>query len=119
MPRDFLPGVEPASPAPSVVCNARKPVSRARRLAAVRDIVNLGLIAGLDWLFLRWPATHFPTLDRYDSMVLLVSVNALMVVYIWLSRVLPRWTAKRIASTWSSAERSRFLAEQRRQHASQ
>jgi hypothetical protein len=119
MPRDLLPGVEPVSPAPSVVCDARVPVSRARRNAAIRDILNLGLIGATDWLFMRWPATHFPAMDRHDSMVLLLGANAAMVLYVWLSRAIPRWTARRIASTWCTSERSRFVAEKRRQDAGQ
>jgi hypothetical protein len=33
----------------------------------------------------------------------------MLVGYVWLARALPRWTARRVASTWSLAERTRFF----------
>jgi hypothetical protein len=40
--------------------------------------------------------------------MLVGTVNGALLASLWLTRVLPRWTARRIAGTWSSAERRRF-----------
>ena len=46
--------------------------------------------------------------DRRESLLLLLLANLALVAYVWLSRSIPRWRARRLASTWSPAERSRF-----------
>ena len=110
----LLPGVLDVHTAPAVVFQSRRVVARARRRAAFRDMFDLLLLAGVDGLFLRWPRAHVPALDRAHSLLLLAAVNALLVVYVWLARALPRWTARRVATTWCIAERSRFVSSQLR-----
>ena len=92
-----------------MVSDTRIAITKARRRAALHDALHLILLASVDALFLRFPSTHIPTLDRHDSLLLLGAVNGAMVAYLWLVRVLPRWTARRIASSWSVTERSRFV----------
>ena len=107
--RILLPGVSDAGVPPPVVIDSRVVVARARRRAIVRDVIDLLLLVCVDGLFLRWPHAHVPFLDRYDSLLVLLGLNAMLVGYVWLARALPRWTARRVASTWSLAERTRFF----------
>ena len=67
------------------------------------------LLVGVDWLFIRWPHAHVPTLDRDQTALIVAAANALVITYIWTSRAFPRWRARRVASTWSSTEQSRFV----------
>jgi hypothetical protein len=55
-----------------------------------------------------------PFVDRHESVLILVAANAVLIAYVLLARVFPRWRARRVASTWSSTERSRFLTPPRR-----
>ena len=105
----LLPGVVDADCPPVVVTETRIAIIRARRRAALHDALHLVLLSAVDYLFLHFPSTHVPSLDRHDSLLLLGAVNGAMVAYLWLARAMPRWTARRIATTWSAAERSRFL----------
>ena len=89
-----------------VVFDSRRVVWRARRLAIARDVAQIVLLGGVDWLFRTWPSTHIPLLDRTDSLVVLGIVNALTIGHVWASRAFPRWRARRIAATWCSSERS-------------
>jgi hypothetical protein len=106
---NLLPGVIEVASAPNVVCESRRVIAAARRWAMIRDACNLLLLASVDWLFLHWPHTHVPLLDRSTSVLILVAVNALSIAYMWSARVLPRWRARRVASTWCSAERDRLI----------
>ena len=99
---------------PAVVFQSRRVVARARRRAAFRDTFDLLLLAGVDGLFLRWPRAHVPAFDRADSLLVLVMLNALLVAYMWLARSIPRWNARRVASTWCVAERSRLMSRVQR-----
>ena len=92
-----------------VVFDSRRVVWRARRLAIARDVAQIVLVGGVDWLFRTWPSTHIPLLDRTDSLVVLGIVNALTIAHVWMSRAVPRWRAERIAATWSLRERERWL----------
>ena len=105
----LLPGVADAECPPIVVCETRIAITKARRRAALHDALHLILLASVDVLFSRYPLTHVPLLDRHDSLLVLGAVNGPMIGYLWLARALPRWTARRIASSWSSAERSRVF----------
>ena len=105
----LLPGVADAECPPIVVSDTRTAITQARRRAALHDALHLVLIASVDALFLHFPSTHIPMLDRHDSLLLLGAVNGAMVAWLWLARVLPRLFARRIASSWSVAERSRTL----------
>jgi hypothetical protein len=107
--RILLPGVSDAGAPPPVVIDSRVVVARARRRAIIRDVIDLLLLVGVDGLFLRWPLAHVPFLDRSDSLLVLLGLNAMLVCYVWLVRALPRWTARRVAMTWSLPERARFF----------
>jgi hypothetical protein len=107
--RSLLPGVSGAGVPPPVVIDSRAVVARARRRAIVRDVIDLLLLVCVDGLFLRWNHAHVPFLDRHDSLLVLLGLNAMLVGYVWLSRALPRWTARRVATTWCLAERTRFF----------
>jgi len=106
--RTLLPGVSDAGVPPPVVIDSRAVVARARRRAIVRDVIDLLLLVCVDGLFLRWNHAHVPFLDRHDSLLVLLALNAMLVGYVWLVRALPRWTARKVASTWCLAERTRF-----------
>jgi len=107
--RILLPGVSDAGAPPPVVIDSRSVVAKARRRAIVRDVIDLLLLIGVDGLFLRWPHAHVPFLDRHDSLLVLLGLNAMLIGYVWLARAIPRWTARRLATTWCLAERARFF----------
>ena len=107
--RTLLPGVSDAGVPPPIVIDSRVVVARARRRAVGRDIVNFLLLVCVDGLFLRWPHAHVPFLDRGDSLMIVVGLNAILIACLWLARSMPRWTARRVATTWSLAERTRFF----------
>jgi hypothetical protein len=109
MPKiELLPGVADASCPPDVVCDPREELRRARRRALVRDVFQLALLFAVDALFYEWPNTRVPMLDRENSVLLVCSVSAMIVTHVALSRILPRMSARRIATTWSRAEQRRF-----------
>jgi hypothetical protein len=110
MPKDeLLPGVTTATCPPSVACDAKAAIAKARRRAIVRDVIQITLLVGVDYLFLYWPEMRAPFLDRPRSLKLLEATNAAIALHFFLTRmILPRWTAKRIATTWSRAEQQRF-----------
>ena len=91
-----------------VVCDSRRVVARARRVAMARDAAQLVLLAGVDWLFSNWPSTHIPLLGRSDSLVVLGIANLLIVAHVWLVRALPKWSTRRIAATWCAREQTRI-----------
>ncbi len=107
--RTLLPGVSDAAVPPPVVIDSRVVVARARRRAIVRDTVDFLLLVCVDGLFLRFPGAHVPFLDRGDSLTVVVGLNVMLIAYLWLARSIPRWTARRVATTWSRAERTRFF----------
>jgi hypothetical protein len=107
--RILLPGVSDAGAPPPVVIDSRIVVARARRFAVVRDVVDLLLLVCVDGLFLRWPHAHIPFLGRHDSLLIVVGLNTMLIGYLWLARAMPRWTARRVATTWCLAERARFF----------
>ena len=90
-----------------VVCDSRRVVARARRLALARDAAQIVLLAGVDGLFSKWPSTHIPLLSRSDSLVVLGIANLLIFAHIWLVRAIPKWNTRRIATTWCAQERTR------------
>jgi hypothetical protein len=107
--RVLLPGVSDAGAPPPVVIDSRRVVAKARRRAIVRDVIDLLLLVSVDGLFLRWPQAHVPFLDRHDSLLVLLGLNAMLIGYVWLARAIPRWKARRMAGTWCLAERARFF----------
>jgi hypothetical protein len=109
----LLPGVTTSAVPPVVVCDTRAAIAKARRRALARDIVQVVLLIVVDTLFLHWPNTHIPGVARAGSLELVALLNAAVIVQFWLSRTLPRWTARRIASTWCRNEQEKFGVRQR------
>jgi hypothetical protein len=107
--RDLLPGVAADACPPAIVADSRREIVRARRRAAFRDAANLFMIGSVDWLFTNWPATRVPLLSRDESALLVIVLNALVIAYLIVSRLLPRMAARRIATTWCLRERARFF----------
>jgi len=107
--RELLPGVTESGTPPDVVFESRRVIASARRRAIARDVFDLLLLASVDGLFLRWPHAHVPLLGREGTMLVVLGVNALLIAYMWSSRAVPRWRAKRLAATWSVSERNRFV----------
>lgn len=108
--RELLPGVKHAESPPHVVFHSRAVVVRARRRALLRDVLDLALLVAVDVLFVRFPNTHVPFLGRGNSLTILLALNAALIAYVWFARSLPRWKARRVASTWNADERGRFTA---------
>jgi hypothetical protein len=109
MPTDLkLPGVSDDSCPPRVVCDAHAAIRSARRRAVIRQVGQVVILAGVDWLFYRWPEARIPFAGRGESLFILRTANALAIGELWLTRALPRWNAQRIASTWSRSEREKF-----------
>ena len=104
----YLPGVSPASAPPRVVFHSADVIRRARLRATMRDTADLLLLTIVDAFFVRWPLAHVPLMQRHDSVVVLLALNALVVGYVWLSRRVPQWRARAVASTWSGVERARL-----------
>lgn len=115
MPRGLLPGVRPTPTPPAVVCQTRGAIESARRRATLRDAGQLFLLAAVDYLFVHFHATRLPLLDREHTLTIVGMLNVGMLAWVWLCRAMPRWSARRVASTWSLSERARFFAAQRRQ----
>ena len=107
--RDLLPGVSHLGSPPDIIYESRRVIASARRRAAARDLFDLLLLASVDGLFLRWPHAHIPMLDRDLTALILAAANALVMTYMLSARFLPRWRARRLATTWSVSERSRFV----------
>lgn len=103
----LLPGVTAAATPPAVVVDAHAAIRRARRRAIARDVFDVAILLFVDWLFLRYPHTHIPLLDRAHTLGLLLVVHALFVTHAAAARALPRWRARRVAATWCPAERMR------------
>jgi hypothetical protein len=106
--KDLLPGVTDRSCPPRVTCDARAAIQKARHRALLRDAMQVLLLLAVDYLFVYWPESRVPFLDRAESLSFLRWMNALIFLHVWLSRAVPKWSAKRIASTWCRAERERF-----------
>ena len=107
--RDLLPGVNGAECPPRVVFDSHLAIRRARRRAALRDAVQLILLAAVDCLLMHWPLTHIPDMSRGSSVLVVATLNSLILTHVMVSRIFPRWSARRIAATWCPVERSRFF----------
>jgi hypothetical protein len=105
---ELLPGVTSTDCPPRIACDAHATIRRARQRVVVRQMLQISLVFGVDYLFVHWSGSRFPFLDRGQSMTFLRGVNLVIVVELWLSRALPKWWARRIAETWSRRERERF-----------
>lgn len=115
MPRGLLPGVRPTPNPPTVICQTRGAIESARRRATLRDAGQLFLLVAVDYLFVHFPSTRLPLFDREKTLTIIGALNCGMLLWVWLCRVMPRWSARRVASTWCLSERARFFAAQRRQ----
>jgi len=111
----LLPGVLAGKPLRPVIIDGSREIRRARVRAGLRDLLDLSALLVVDYLFVKWPHTHVPFLTRHDSLIILVTANFLFVCWALIARNLPRWRAHRIASTWSSKERTRFNQATRQQ----
>lgn len=106
MPRtDLLPGVTESGDRRKVATRSRHTVAGARWRAHARDAAQLLLLGGVDWLFAHWTSARMPFLDRSQSLRLLLIINAIALTYVVLRRVMPYLAARRIAKSWSGAER--------------
>src|SRR2546428_1989295 len=103
----LLPGVSTAVPAPDIAFHSRNVIRRARLHAALRDTADLLLLLAVDAFFVRWPRAHVPLFGRSDSVAILLSLNVLLIAYVWLARRIPQWHARRVSSTWCAADRQR------------
>lgn len=74
----------------------------------LRDATQISLLLAVDYLFVHWPDSRMPFMDRDSSLAFLRAVNFVAVADLWLTRALPKWWARRIATTWSRSERERF-----------
>jgi hypothetical protein len=106
---DLLPGVSEGGCPPVAVIESRRAIRRARRRAALRDAAQLIFLFAVDWLFIHWPSAHVPSMDRAHSILVVALLNVAIITHVILSRAFPRWSARRIASTWGFAERARFF----------
>jgi hypothetical protein len=105
---ELLPGVTTPDCPPRVACDARAAIRKARLRAGIRDALQISLVLAVDYLFIYWPDSRVPFLDRHQSLEFLRGVNFLLIADLWLARALPKWWARRIAGTWSRRERERF-----------
>ena len=109
MPKtELLPGVSTPACPPPVVCNAREAMRTARRRAMFRDGLQLALLLAVDNLFIMWHDARAPLLDRQHTLTLLQMMNGAILFHIAVARTMPRWWARRVASTWSRREQERF-----------
>jgi hypothetical protein len=104
----LLPGVSDDRCPPAVVADSRTAIRRARMRAVVVDLMQIALMAMVDYFVVHYPRTHVPFASRHDSLLMVAAANALMVAYLCLARLMPRWRARRMAGTWQPSERSRF-----------
>lgn len=109
MPKiDLLPGVSSDRCLPAAVCDTRREVRNARRRAFWRDAIQVTLLLAVNYLFVHYPSTRLPFLERNESELLLAAVSAVVLTSFWLTRMLPRWSARRTAETWSRREQEQF-----------
>jgi hypothetical protein len=95
------------SAAPTPVYNARQAISSARRRALLSDVLDVGLLAGVDVIFARWTSATLPFLSRMTSLEILVLANLAILGACVLRRKMPQWRARRISRSWSPTERER------------
>jgi hypothetical protein len=111
MRNELLPGVTAPEVPPAVVCDARAAIRSARRRAIVRDALVVALLACVDYLFFHFHPSHIPMLDRAESLKVLQMLNVALLTHLWLQRAVPRWMARRVASTWCRQEQAKFFVD--------
>jgi hypothetical protein len=109
---DLLPGVTRSAAPRRVVCRSSRVVASARWRAHARDAAQLLLLGAVDWLFAHWASARMPLLDRPESLLLLLLINAGALTWVVLARVMPMLAARRIARSWSETEKQRLAAHQ-------
>lgn len=97
----------PRSTPPSARYDAAGEIRRARTRADLSDFLDLSILLAVNLMFKIWATAHIPFLSRDASMAILLTANALYVVDWLVTRFVPQWRARRIASTWSQEERAR------------
>ena len=110
---NLIPGVDGP---PHAAVNARQlemDRQRARRRESIEDLLDCAVLIVVNLVFLLWSEAKVPFLDRDTTMVLLMLANLFTIGSYVRTRILPRWKARRIAATWSAAERERFAAHAR------
>ncbi len=105
---ELVPGAGgPETAPPSVRINAGNVIRSARLRADLSDLFDLSILLAINLMFMAWDTAHIPFVSRDASMAILLSANALYVVDWLVTRYVPQWRARRVASTWSQDERSR------------
>jgi hypothetical protein len=105
---ELLPGVTAAACPPAVSCDARAVIRTARRRAMFRDLLQIVVLLLIDTLFVVWPDTRLPILTRHETLILIRLANVIVLGDLFLSRLVPAVSARRIAATWSPAERQQM-----------
>lgn len=90
--------------------NFASEIARARVQANRRDLVDVLLLLLVDLLFVSWEQATVPFLSRDVTVSLLLLLHVGIALSVFRTRILPSFTARRIASTWSSVERQRIRA---------
>ena len=105
---DLLPGAGSRETAlPNVRTNATETIRKARLRADLSDLADLVLLIAVNFLFLRWEASHVPFLSRDLTLLILLAVNGSYIISWALTRVAPVMKARRVSSTWSREERKK------------
>lgn len=105
---DLIPGVEGPRARHVDARQLAAEHARARRRVAVEDLLDCAMLIVVNLVFLLWSEAKVPFLDRDTTLILLLGVNLLTVAGYIRARIVPLWKARRIAATWSPAERARF-----------
>jgi hypothetical protein len=107
--RSRLPGVGgPERAGPRHVHSPARDFAAARRRAAVRDLIDIGVLLAVDVLFLWWDSARMPFMTRDTSLWVLLFLHVLVIAGWLRTRFYTPWRARRIARTWSDSERERF-----------
>jgi hypothetical protein len=105
---DLLPGtLGPAASPAHPAFRPHKLLRDARRRAVLRQVADGGILLLLNGFFYFWESARLPLTSRSDSLAILLLINAAFLASCALSRKVPEWRARRIASTWSAEERAR------------
>lgn len=108
--RDLLPGVEGPEPRRVTAADFERDLLAARRRTAAEELLDCAMLILINVMFLMWPHAEIPLLDRQGTLVLLLLVDFGFVAAYVHARFVPRYRARRIATSWSAAERARFRA---------
>ena len=104
----MLPGVSPDPVWPRIRCSSRPTIVRARRIAVLREVMQLALLFAVVLLFRARNEVRLPFATRSALLTVLILAGVAIVLHIALSHVVPKIRARQIASTWSERERQRL-----------